>query len=856
MKKVNRFASRKLLRVAATVALVTAGVFATYWKTAAQASINFEIVNSSTWPAGPDFASDVLGDPWDFCNVDDVAPDPLEVVGWTSFQTHSSCSDGAIGEAGGNIASVSPEVAQFSLLFRGRYGFLIPTRNGRTTPIDSTRYKKLSYRMNDPSPNSSHPPEGGLVNFFFYPWEQPGVSGTQQLGGSHFLPQNVAGYAIYTEELSPVENGMDWEDGPVRGLRLSPRLKQPGATVMYDWVRLTYADGQSGAAMQRVSWSGGTGTATVTVTDSRGTSWTVGTTSNRLLTFNYGILPPGNYTMYARTGTTNPVTVAQRTFTINTPPIVHLTNPDAEGGEDYATTHMNISNGWDMNGPSDVSFYEGLTGPPTFSGGELHATNSACVSNCGVVPTSDPQIWLLGENSNTVPVVPIDTQRYRHFSVRYKTDDPGNTREFGIGRLFWTNSQFLDGNNATHTRDIDTWPGYHTYTIDLATLTATPDGDGGLEPTTSPAPQPWTSANMTFLRFDPLEFPDSRQFHIDYVTLKADDETANGGFTFTWSNVGSDSATVALYLDTDKDPNNGMTQIASGLSAGAHSYFWPQGNTATGRYWVYIASNDGLNTHGRYSTGVLSVAGPTANPAMAIDTPFEGVTVNTTFPSSGWAVDRGSQSGPGVDTLHVWAFPHGSTTGQFVGVPTYGQSRPDIGNALGSQFTNSGYSMTASLSPGTYLLLVYMHSTVTGTFNRVVGHNITVQAPATDPFTRIDTPQFEDTRSRSSNFTISGWALDRGATSGTGVDVIHIWAFKDGQEPGTFVCVANYGQNRPDIGNAFGDSRFNPSGYSCNVNPSQLGFQVGERWFFVVFGHSTVTGSFSQSAGAWVTFTP
>ena len=35
--------------------------------------------------AGPDFASDILGDAWDMSNTEDISLDPMQRRGWTSF---------------------------------------------------------------------------------------------------------------------------------------------------------------------------------------------------------------------------------------------------------------------------------------------------------------------------------------------------------------------------------------------------------------------------------------------------------------------------------------------------------------------------------------------------------------------------------------------------------------------------------------------------------------------------------------------------------------------------------------------------------------------------------------------------
>ncbi|HEY3062694.1 MAG TPA: Ig-like domain-containing protein [Chloroflexota bacterium] len=62
---------------------------------------------------------------------------------------------------------------------------------------------------------------------------------------------------------------------------------------------------------------------------------------------------------------------------------------------------------------------------------------------------------------------------------------------------------------------------------------------------------------------------------------------------------------------------------------------------------------------------------------------------------------------------------------------------------------------------------------------------------------------------------ISGWAIDSGSSSGSGVDRVQV--FLDG----TLLADAQYGQPRPDIGAAFG-ARFEPSGWSTGFDPRPL----------------------------------
>src|SRR4051812_29022828 len=104
-------------------------------------TVTFGNFGSGAWPAGPDYATDVLGDPWDFCNIDDISPDPNEVGGWTNFSLNSAAHPCM---AGGTTTQINgTNDSSISMLFRGFYDVNNPGRNGRNFPIDSSRYQKL-----------------------------------------------------------------------------------------------------------------------------------------------------------------------------------------------------------------------------------------------------------------------------------------------------------------------------------------------------------------------------------------------------------------------------------------------------------------------------------------------------------------------------------------------------------------------------------------------------------------------------------------------------------------------------------------------------------------------------------------
>ncbi len=134
-------------------------------------------------------------------------------------------------------------------------------------------------------------------------------------------------------------------------------------------------------------------------------------------------------------------------------------------------------------------------------------------------------------------------------------------------------SALMSGFTATTSQDIIVWPGMNSYTVDLATLTAAPDG--GLEPVG--VREPWTAGPKRHLRFDPHEFPQPRTFHIEDVKLTAK-PVAGGSFTirFLAADRDGDAATVSLYYDTDTNPGNGKTLIASGIPRTAGQFVWKQ----------------------------------------------------------------------------------------------------------------------------------------------------------------------------------------------------------------------------------------------------------------------------------------
>jgi hypothetical protein len=132
--------------------------------------------------------------------------------------------------------------------------------------------------------------------------------------------------------------------------------------------------------------------------------------------------------------------------------------------------------------------------------------------------------------------------------------------------------------------------------------------------------------------------------------------------------------------------------------------------------------------------------------------------------------------------------------------------------------------------------VAYAHSTVSGSFTDSRGFSATVLA--TGRMT-IDVPAEGGNVGRP--FAIGGWAIDLAATSGTGVDTVHVWATSSTGDA-TFLGVASYGAARPDIGTAFGNHQFDNCGFNLTASASL----APGTYTISVYAHSTVANAFTM----------
>jgi hypothetical protein len=123
-------------------------------------------------------------------------------------------------------------------------------------------------------------------------------------------------------------------------------------------------------------------------------------------------------------------------------------------------------------------------------------------------------------------------------------------------------------------------------------------------------------------------------------------------------------------------------------------------------------------TFNNSATTRITVAAPQSIPRMFVDTPAQFQTITQNVSMAGWAIDLASASGPGVEVVHVWAYPLAGGGPLFLGASGTGYSRPDIAAHFGARFGSGGFHVTGTLPPGEYNLVVHARSALTGTFNQ------------------------------------------------------------------------------------------------------------------------------------------
>jgi hypothetical protein len=114
---------------------------------------------------------------------------------------------------------------------------------------------------------------------------------------------------------------------------------------------------------------------------------------------------------------------------------------------------------------------------------------------------------------------------------------------------------------------------------------------------------------------------------------------------------------------------------------------------------------------------------------LTLDAPRPGSAVVNGFLVGGWTIDPAAAAGTGVDTVHVYAYPlETGAPPMFLAAAALTVRRPDVADAFGAQFLQSGFNVTASgLAPGRYRIVAFGRSVVSATFSAVSFADVTVR---------------------------------------------------------------------------------------------------------------------------------
>jgi hypothetical protein len=569
---------------------------------------------ASIIPEGRDFATLVLGNPWDMSQFSDISQ-YLNRSGQANLLTNIVVQNGV-------FSARSTELKQASIhpLFPGYKYALMIGKTGHNYPIDASLYKCIYVAAKvDSGPPENNTPDQMLIYWFGDErLNEPGAIWGLTIPGIVLYPEAGAGtpnprwklYSMRLDQASVPAGYTKWQnspDGKWRGLRIDATLQQTSFQI--DWVRLTDCT----AVNLSISWSG-TGPVSVSIQPdgtTREISVIASTNTNPIYLDTQG-LQPGRYTYYIKRGTQ---IVTSGIFEVNQAPIVDFSRPSFTSGEDYATQ---TGNPWDMSDQSDLegarcvsnlSLGNGILSFDTLSGENLSP-------DCAYGGLADPQFYL---NSPT----PIDPREYRYLSFRQNTlGDWQNVPGAMIVRWVWQiqgTSSNPDNRCILAGQDIPYDVGWQTYSVDLWDIT-----DGSVKAKVGECPSGlsnWLNSTPALeVRFDPNENALGQTLHqeLDWIKLTKMNRAIRGtsyplelSLNKPWSGL---VAFTFYYTSNLSNPQQQVLRLASqvslpagfkvflpttygglGTSSMQNKFLWDTSTVSPGDYYICVSVDDGLN---------------------------------------------------------------------------------------------------------------------------------------------------------------------------------------------------------------------------------------------------------------------
>ena len=583
-------------------------------------------LGNQTFKAGDDFFTDRL----------DLPADGTErrMIGWEENFVGSSVGvsggvwRGENASPGGYVFPLFPSL-KGTLTADALPGDRKLPKLGIDYPVDTNKYTRLSYRLNNTSRSTHAVYWENDANKSQY-WPDPNSPRGASYDGFYHFDGGYThnGFFIYDYDLTNLAGEFEQTQGSWSGnviaLRLDPSVGGPaGAVTEIDWVRLV---DPNSAPFISLTWdsSGLSLQSVITVYHDTNASGYDGTPIARFgsgndpgsYSFPSATLPPGDHYFYVEVqnassgsfqGGVSRSGYSGRT-SIQEKPRVFITAPSPSSGEDYATAELNDP--WDMNSATDVP---NIT--PDLPQVWRQFTNESFPANADAQEGSnifqalaEPPYKNIGNQESDVqvhmrvaPSTPIDTSHYRYVVYRMAIDETQyptihNKVENGwVSRIVAWNNDVI--NDAVQTSAHVVYEGWNTYWFDML-------NDGITE-----AGKPWSSFfRIKNFRLDPGEFNIdgvNTWFYLDYLKLVGENRTPGGFFDIKYNLEDKDSSSlsVKLFYDTDKSGFNG-TLIADlgSQGTGSHTHRWNTSGLADQqRYYVYAEVSDGSNISRAYS---------------------------------------------------------------------------------------------------------------------------------------------------------------------------------------------------------------------------------------------------------------
>jgi hypothetical protein len=495
------------------------------------------LANPGIYGEDDDYFTRVWGNPRDMNDTQDL------------YLLYSSCGNNPqrakwsqTGFANGKWHGVTSDVGEtryVAVLNPGWVSSLDTGEDGELRPIDTNRYRQLSFRMRVANGQGTYYPS--------IQWADVPIGGGPPRGRRDFRVQSDGRWHIYSLDLG---SDNSWTSGPVSSLGIQLVSLNAGHLVEIDWIRLTPAQSR------RITWQGDglSGTASVYLSPDPSNPESYGD----LLVYGDGRDPSpinaadralaipaslagGTYHARVKAGATGVTSTESWTFLPL--PIARIVAPSFTSGEDFAVSV--VGNGWDMSGMDDVDMDATKTSnikSLNASGGVLNiVTKDDGMNSCAAPWPHRPLGLNLGGHR-------IDTTKFKYITYRYKVDDAPDQGAGGVHRIRWQARQIQHWPTG-RTDDISLYDGeWNTYSLDLSSVDLEAElGEWGdfpadvLQIMIHESHRDWTS-------------------HLDWVRLTADN-VGSSAYTVQW-NVLNTSAPLTMTLYWAENRGSGYRLVS------------------------------------------------------------------------------------------------------------------------------------------------------------------------------------------------------------------------------------------------------------------------------------------------------